>query len=124
MDANPCFSDVGETGIPHLRRYCHMLTAASHRRAALRNLKAIKTLARSVRTAINIVSEGAEKDQEEVRHIWESRLMRNISPGEKTILPSNAASSGIAARLRKVSPSVQQPCSKFVHLYYHRSSQS
>lgn len=119
--SNPiCFSNVEETGIPPLRRYCHILTARSHRKAALRNLKVVKALANSVRTSISIVSEEAERDQEEVRHTWESRLMRNILPGENTILASNAASSGIAARLRMVG---FNPTHSFVlvHLYYHRS---
>lgn len=97
-----CFLNTSETGIPQLRRYCHLLTASSHRKSAFRILKAIKALAQSIRTIINSVSDEAEKDQDEVRHTWESRLMRNVLPGETIVLASNAATGGIAVRLRKV----------------------
>lgn len=99
---------MNETGIPHLRRYCHLLTATSHRKSALRHLRAIKGLVHLLRNTIDILSEEAEKDQGGVRIRWESRLMRNISPGEKHVLLSNAASSGVAARLRKVGLSISK----------------
>jgi len=104
VDGNStCFSNADETGIPNLRRYCHLLTASSHRKVAFRRLKDIKALAQVARSTISIVSEGAEKDQEKVRFKWESRLMRNALPDEKVVLASNAASSGIVVCLRKVS---------------------
>lgn len=77
-DGDPtCFSNVVDTGIPDLQKWCHSLTVSSRERAARNFLTQLKTFANSVKTYVQGIGEVTDLDREVLREKWESNLLDN-----------------------------------------------
>lgn len=98
------FFQESQTGIPDLRRHCHMITAPLHRVANKRRLRALENLAKDLHRSIDAATEEAGKEQiaSWLCRRWKSRMARNqTGDPSKSRLAANAVS-GIAWRLRNV----------------------
>jgi hypothetical protein len=72
-DGEPsCFSNIKDTGIPDLQRWCHQLTISSRERAAKNFLTHIKTFATSVQSYVQGIGDVTAADREALREKWES----------------------------------------------------
>ncbi|KAH9951754.1 Dynamin family-domain-containing protein [Amylocystis lapponica] len=74
-DGDPtCFSNVEDTGIPEMQKWCHQLTVSSRERAARNFLAHLKTFTNSVRTYVEGIGDVTETDRESLREKWESMM--------------------------------------------------
>lgn len=73
-DGEPtCFSNVKDTGIPDLQKWCHQLTFSSRERAATTFLTQIRTFVQSIETYVKGIGDITAVDREALREKWESR---------------------------------------------------
>ncbi|THH33781.1 hypothetical protein EUX98_g424 [Antrodiella citrinella] len=74
-DGEPaCFSNIEDTGVPELQKWCHSLTVSSRERAARNFLTHLKTFANSVRTYVQGIGDVTVVDREIMREKWESSM--------------------------------------------------
>ncbi|KAL5527490.1 hypothetical protein ACEPAG_6281 [Sanghuangporus baumii] len=72
-DGNPsCFSNVKDTGIPELQKWCHSLTINSRERAARNFRNQLRIFATSIKSYIFSFAMVSEADREALRQKWES----------------------------------------------------
>ncbi|KAI3612523.1 hypothetical protein WG66_009883 [Moniliophthora roreri] len=72
-DGEPsCFSNVADTGIPELQKWCLSLTSASRARSARMFLASLKVFANSVVGYLRGIGEVTVFDREALRQQWES----------------------------------------------------
>ncbi|KAJ3510297.1 hypothetical protein NLJ89_g4757 [Agrocybe chaxingu] len=73
-DGEPsCFSNIHDTGIPDLQKWCHQLTIASRERAARAFLTHLKAFSQSIQTYVQGIGDVTAIDREALREKWESR---------------------------------------------------
>lgn len=66
------FTNIDDTGIPELQRWCHTLTVASRQRAANQFLKHLEIFAKNVQNYVQGIGDVTAIDREELRQKWES----------------------------------------------------
>lgn len=94
-DGEPtCFTNVEDTGIPGLQRWCHELTVASRERAARSFLSQLKAFITGVGSYVRGISDVTPADRESLRERWESN---DIYAGEE-----NTSIKGVAPVLLQV----------------------
>ncbi|KAK0468295.1 uncharacterized protein EV420DRAFT_1473993 [Desarmillaria tabescens] len=72
-DGGPtCFSNVDDTGIPALQKWCHALTLSSRERSARNFLAHLQTFSVSIQTYVNGISGVTATDREALRSKWQS----------------------------------------------------
>ncbi|TEB25954.1 hypothetical protein FA13DRAFT_1668374, partial [Coprinellus micaceus] len=92
-DGEPvCFTDLEDTGIPALQRWCHDLTQPFREQAALRYLSRLGSLALRIRTWVENID--ARPDTAETRRQIRNKYQTDRSTGKRT-------KSGIALQLSK-----------------------
>ncbi|KAJ6539274.1 hypothetical protein B0H19DRAFT_1178148 [Mycena capillaripes] len=80
-DGEPtCFSNVRDTGIPELQRWCHSLTKSSRERAAKTFLKHLGAFADDVKQYVAGIGEVTAADRESLREKWESGEQEAAEP--------------------------------------------
>ncbi|KAJ7700013.1 hypothetical protein B0H17DRAFT_274436 [Mycena rosella] len=80
-DGEPtCFSNVQDTGIPDLQKWCHSLTKSSRERAARNFLAQLATFATSVKQYVAGIGNVTAADRESLRSRWESGE-QEVDPG-------------------------------------------
>ncbi|KAF9452482.1 hypothetical protein P691DRAFT_697145, partial [Macrolepiota fuliginosa MF-IS2] len=80
-DGEPaCFTNVEDTGIPGLQRWCHELTIASRSRAALNFHSQLRAFATGVESYVHGISDVTLADRESFRDKWESNEMWEADP--------------------------------------------
>jgi len=73
-DGRPsCFSNIQDTGIPDLQRWCHELTIASRERSARSFLTQIQLFCQTVKNYVQGIGDVTLNDREALRAKWESR---------------------------------------------------
>ena len=73
-DGKPsCFSNVADTGIPDLQKWCHQLTIASRERAARTFMTHLKAFAVSIDSYVQGIGDVTAIDREALRAKWESQ---------------------------------------------------
>ena len=78
-DGDPtCFSNVKDTGIPDLQKWCHTLTISSRDRAARNFLAHLKTFATTVKTYVQGIGDVTIGERESLRDKWESGPMDDL----------------------------------------------
>ncbi|KAF9006452.1 hypothetical protein BDQ17DRAFT_284172 [Cyathus striatus] len=74
-DGEPnCFSNIQDTGIPDLQKWCHQLTISSRERAARNFLTNLKTFANSIQCYVQGIGDVTVADRESLRSRWASEL--------------------------------------------------
>ncbi|KAF8974240.1 hypothetical protein BDZ97DRAFT_1945601 [Flammula alnicola] len=68
-----CFSNVEDTGIPELQKWCHQLTISSRERAARTFMMHIKAFAQSIQSYVQGIGDVTAVDREALREKWESQ---------------------------------------------------
>ncbi|KAJ6599136.1 hypothetical protein DFH09DRAFT_1130225 [Mycena vulgaris] len=82
-DGEPvCFSNVQDTGIPDLQKWCHSLTKSSRERAARNFLAQLATFATGVNQYVAGIGDVTVADRESLRAMWESGDQEVGSAGE------------------------------------------
>ncbi|KAL5487951.1 hypothetical protein ACEPAI_6059 [Sanghuangporus weigelae] len=72
-DGNPsCFSNIEDTGIPELQKWCHSLTIKSRERAARNFRNQLRVFTTSIKSYIDSFAMVSEADREALRQKWES----------------------------------------------------
>lgn len=72
-DGEPtCFSNVRDTGIPELQKWCHNLTKSSRERAAKNFLAHLVVFASGVKDYVGGIGDVTAADRESLRDRWES----------------------------------------------------
>lgn len=75
-DGDPtCFTNIVDTGIPELQKWCHSLTVSSRERATRAFLTHLKTFATSVKAYVEGIGDVTEMDRQTLREKWESSLL-------------------------------------------------
>jgi hypothetical protein len=78
-DGDPtCFSNIKDTGIPDLQKWCQTLTVSSRERAARNFLAHLKTFATTVKTYVQGVGDVTVDERESLRDKWESGPMDDM----------------------------------------------
>jgi len=73
-DGKPtCFSNVADTGIPDLQKWCHQLTIVSRERAARAFMTHLKAFAVSIHSYVQGIGDVTAIDREALREKWESQ---------------------------------------------------
>lgn len=73
-DGKPsCFSNIADTGIPDLQKWCHQLTIASRERAARAFMTHLKAFTVSIRSYVQGIGDVTAIDREVLREKWESQ---------------------------------------------------
>ena len=73
-DGKPtCFSNIADTGIPDLQKWCHQLTIASRDRAARSFMTHLKAFAASIASYVQGIGDVTAIDREGLRAKWESQ---------------------------------------------------
>lgn len=67
-----CFTNVNDTGVPDLQRWCHQLTISSRERAARNFLSHLNAFAKSIQTYVEGTADVTVSDREALREKWES----------------------------------------------------
>ena len=67
-----CFSNIEDTSVPALQKWCHQLTISSRERAARNFLSHLKTFANSVRAYVQGIGDVTTADRTLLRERWES----------------------------------------------------
>lgn len=67
-----CFTNVNDTGVPDLQRWCHQLTVSSRERAARNFLSHLNAFAKSIQTYVEGAADVTTGDREALREKWES----------------------------------------------------
>jgi hypothetical protein len=67
-----CFTNVNDTGVPDLQRWCHQLTVSSRERAARNFLSHLNAFAKSIQTYVEGTGDVTASDREALREKWES----------------------------------------------------
>ncbi|KAF8812373.1 hypothetical protein BYT27DRAFT_7087741 [Phlegmacium glaucopus] len=73
-DGKPtCFSNIADTGIPDLQKWCHQLTIVSRERAARAFMTHLKAFAVSIHSYVQGIGDVTAIDREALREKWESQ---------------------------------------------------
>ncbi|KAH8118439.1 hypothetical protein DFH11DRAFT_1849817 [Phellopilus nigrolimitatus] len=67
-----CFSNVEETGVPELQKWCHTLTVKSRDRAAKSFRNHLRVFSTSVKSYVDSFGTVSEADRESLREKWET----------------------------------------------------
>ena len=80
-DGKPtCFSNIADTGIPDLQKWCHQLTVASRERAARSFMTHLKAFAVSIDSYVRGIGDVTAIDREALRAKWESQGFDQPNP--------------------------------------------
>lgn len=114
-DGSPaCFSNVEDTGIPGLQKWCHTLTFSSRQRSARNFFSQLQIFATSVQTYVRGIDGVTLADREALRKKWEtpneeaeydSAPFLNVSGSELYSIKSEPRANmptGVALKLAKV----------------------
>ncbi|KAG1886363.1 uncharacterized protein F5891DRAFT_1120509 [Suillus fuscotomentosus] len=73
LDEDPsCFSNIADTGVPALQKWCHRLAVGNQHRAAKQYHLQLKMFANSVRVYTDGISDAIVADSKALREKWES----------------------------------------------------
>ncbi|KAF9569032.1 hypothetical protein CPC08DRAFT_790765 [Agrocybe pediades] len=112
-DGKPtCFSNVHDTGIPDLQKWCHKLTIASRERSARAFMTQIQTFAQSVKSYVLGIGDVTANDREDLRARWESSETRHALQDNQNHLnvhPLNGLLTGLGGGLGSGLYSVNEP---------------
>lgn len=102
-----CFSNLEDTGVPALQKWCHQLTIASRERAARTFLTHVKAFAHSIQTYVEGNNEVTASDREHLRKKWESQTFGDHSAVDNDMLNLlQHLGSGIGDNLYSINPKV------------------
>ena len=80
-DGKPtCFSNIADTGIPDLQKWCHQLTIASRERAARTFMAHLKAFTVSIDSYVQGIGDVTAMDREALRAKWESHDFGQPNP--------------------------------------------
>ncbi|KZT13003.1 uncharacterized protein LAESUDRAFT_719309 [Laetiporus sulphureus 93-53] len=86
-DGDPsCFSEVADTGIPELQKWCHQLTLGPREHAACDFLVNLKTIATSVRTYMQGIGDVTVSEREALRKKWETGVGVHLEKDFKAVI--------------------------------------
>ncbi|KAF8913833.1 hypothetical protein CPB84DRAFT_1757667 [Gymnopilus junonius] len=110
-----CFSNVDDTGIPDLQKWCHQLTISSRERSARTFLTHIKAFAQSIQSYVQGIGDVTAIDRESLREKWESRGFDDAPEfhgGDENVDPLDSILGGLGAGLGAGLYTVNKPAPK------------
>jgi hypothetical protein len=114
-DGKPtCFSNIADTGIPDLQKWCHQLTIASRERAARAFMTHLKAFTVSINSYVQGIGDVTARDREALRTKWESQGFAQPDPYDANPLedPLDAILRGLGGNFGAGLYSMNKPAPK------------